>query len=178
MIEQLVKLLIDFWSFFQFWTILNAEEIGFLRTLGKPGKDLHVGLNWHCPFKIQIPEKVDARASACICDPQSLRTADAIAVILRLKISYQVVDARRYFLNVFEPGNNIQDVASGELGALVRDLPAEAIWSGKLVKLASTRIKRQGTKWGLEVSDVELVDYAPARTYRLVNSNFTSAGQE
>lgn len=178
MIDRLIGLFVDFAKFFKFWAVLNSEELGFIRTLGQPSKDMKVGLTLHWPFGIQVAEIVDARSSACICDPQSLTTADGATVLLQLKISYCVADARRYFLNVFEPGNNIQDVASGELGALVRDLPAAAVFDGSVVKLATTRIKRQGKKWGLQISDVELVQYARARTYRLVNSNFSAAGSE
>lgn len=178
MIEQIVKLIVEFWKFFQFWAVLDAEHLGFIRRLGVPHRDMSPGLNWHWPLRFETPETVDARGSACMCDPQTLTTVDGAQVLLQLKISYCVVDAQRYFLKVFEPGNNLQDVAAGELGALVRDLPAKAVFDGTLVKFVTTKIKRKGTSWGLEVSDVELTTYCKTRTYRLVNSNYASAGQE
>ena len=177
MIEQIVKLIVEFWKFFQFWTVLDAEMIGFVRRLGQPHRDLSPGLNWHIPFRVEVPETVDARVSACICDPQTLRSVDGVSLLLRLKISYCVVDAQKYFLNVCDPGNNLQDVASGELGALVRHLPAQATYDGDALKDVTKRIRSQGRKWGLKIFDVEFVDYAPTRCLRLVNSTFTSSGQ-
>lgn len=176
-IKQFVDLCVEFWRHFAFWSVLNQEDIGFIRRLGRMHRKMRPGWNWRWPF-IERAETVDARTSACICDPQSLRTADGVLLVLRLKVSYAVADARKYFLKVFEPGNNIQDVASGELAALVRNVTAEDLYTGKAVSHIAERVKAAGRRWGVRVFDVELVDCAPARTYRLVQTQITSQGSE
>lgn len=178
MIEQAIKFLVQFWRFFQFWAVLDAEFLGFVRRLGVPRRDMAPGLNWHWPCGIETPHVVDARVSACICDPQTLTTVDGKTLVVRLKVSYCVTNARKYELKVFEPGNNIQDVACGELGALVRDIPAADVFNGRALSVVAERVKRQGRKWGLRIFDVELVEYAQTRVFRLVNSTFSSTGQE
>jgi regulator of protease activity HflC (stomatin/prohibitin superfamily) len=178
MIKQAIEILLQFWRFFQFWTVLDAEFLGFVRRLGVPHRDLTPGVNWHWPFGIETIHTVDGRAGACICDPQTLTTVDRKTLLLRLKVSYCVINARKYELKVFEAGSNIQDVASGELGALVRDVPAADLFNGKALAIVSKRVRLQGQRWGMRVFDVEFVDYAECPVWRVVNSNFSSSGQE
>jgi regulator of protease activity HflC (stomatin/prohibitin superfamily) len=177
MIKQILDFLLQFWTYLRFWDVLDQENVGVVRRLGVLVRDMKPGVNWRWPI-IESSVIFNAQWGALVLDPQSLRTKDGVMLVLRLKIGYQVTDARAHALGMFDAANNIQDVAAGELGEAVQQLDAADVYSGKVLQRVTRRVKAQAKKWGMDVGDAQFIDAAPARSLRLWNSTFTSAGQE
>lgn len=178
MLAQLFQFVAQFWRALLPWVIREPEQVGFFRWLGVPTKrELRPGWNWKCPLAHTV-ELEDGRAYSYILDPQSVQTADDVALVLRLSVTCRVVDALAYFGNVFDGRSNIQDVACGELAEVVQAAPMADVLSGKVLAKLKKRVRARAREWGMAVDSIKLVDRARARSVRVWQSSFTSAGQD
>jgi regulator of protease activity HflC (stomatin/prohibitin superfamily) len=177
MLAQLFSFIAQFWRLLLPWVVLDAEQVGFVRRLGVPHRTLKPGLTWKMPL-LEHAEVEDSRCYVYILDPQSLRTADGEQVVLRISVCTRVVDARKYFLEVYDGRSNVQDVACGELAEAVQGASADDVLSGAVLAPVLRRVRAQARRWGMRVDSVKFVDATRARSLRLWQSNFTSAGQD
>ncbi len=90
--SKILDLIVAFWAAIRCWEILPAEEIGFVRRFGKPARALKIGWNWRWPL-IEGAESVNGQEGVYVLDPQSLRTSDGIEVVVRVSVTFRVVDA-------------------------------------------------------------------------------------
>lgn len=177
MIAQLLNFVTQFWRLLAFWAVLDAEQVGFIRRLGLPQRDMAPGLNWKWPI-LEAAETEDARDYGVVTDPQSLVCKDGVAVVVRLTAVCNVFDARRYLLEVCDGRTNIQDLLVGELAWLVQRRTSDVVLSGKLIPDLERRAAKVARKWGISVESVRVLDAARARSVRLWQSTLTSSGQE
>ncbi len=177
MIQQILSFLLDSWRFLICWAILDQEQLGFIRRLGRPHRDMAAGWNWKWPV-LERAETEDARAYAYILDPQSLQTGDGRPVVLRLSVTCRVTNVRRYVLSVYDGRSNVQDVAAGQLGDVVAASDLAEVLSGEILPEVLKRVRAVAKKWGMQVDSVKFVDAAQTRSLRLWQSTFTSAGQD
>lgn len=177
MFAQILQFIAQFWRALIPWVVLNAEQVGFIRHLGIPRRQLKPGLTWKWPV-IQTAEVEDGRAYPQILDPQSLRTLDGVQVVVRISVTCRVVDAQKYFLNVYDGRSNIQDAAGGELSDVVQSNTAEDVQSGAVLKPILKRVRAVAAKWGMRVDAVKFIDASESTSYRLWQSQLTSSGQE
>lgn len=167
MFDKIFDFLISILDLFRFWTVCAAEHAGFVRRFGQPVRKLKPGLNFVLPFNIETSTHVDMRLWADVLPAQSLRTADGVDLVLRLMVSYRVEDPQRFILNVFDPTNNVQDVAAGALGSAVSRATAEDVYSGKVLRRVRTAVTTAAKKWGVAIDKVQFTDVAAATSFRL-----------
>lgn len=177
MISQLLHFVANFWRQLVFWAVLDAEQVGFIRRLGVPDRDMLPGWNWKWPV-IESAETEDGRDYCVVTDPQSLICKDGVAVVVRLTATCNVFDAKRYLLEVCDGRTNIQDLLVGELSWLVQRRPSEVVLSGKMIPDLERRAAKVARKWGIHVASVRVLDAARARSLRLWQSTLTASGQE
>lgn len=175
-LDQIIALLQAFGDWLRFWVVVDQEQVGFIRRLGKHGRELTPGLHWKWPL-LERAELEDGRPYVYLLDPQSLTTADGAMVVVRLTVTVTVVDVRRYFAAVYDGRQNVQDVAAGELGEAVRAAELSAVQGDAVIKRVAKRLRAAAKDWGMSVSDVRFVDCARARSYRLWQTQTTGAGQ-
>lgn len=175
-IDQIIALLQAFGDFLRFWVVVDQEQLGFIRRLGKHGRELTPGLHWKWPV-LERAEVEDGRPYVYLLDPQSLTTSDGLMVVVRLTVTVTVVDVRRYFASVYDGRQNVQDVAAGELGEAVRAATAQDVQGAMVARRVARRLKAAAGEWGMAVSDVRFVDCARARSLRLWQTQTSSAGQ-
>lgn len=167
MFDRLFDFLVSILGFFQFWTVLKAEDAGFIRRFGVPVRDMQPGLNWILPFMIETSTHVDMRQWSDVLPAQSLRTKDGVDIVVRLMVAYHVEDPRKFVLNVYDATNNMQDLAAGALGAAVVKARAAEVYSGAVLEKIRDRVTRAARGWGVEVVKVQLTDVTPAQSFRL-----------
>ena len=177
MIAQILAFVSQFWRQIIFWSVLDAEQVGFIRRIGVPARAMKPGLNWKIPW-LETAEIEDGRAYAYILDPQSVKTADDIAVVVRLSVVVRVVDAERYFLSVFDGRSNVQDVACGEIATAIQGALAARVLSGAVLPAVLRRVRSVARRWGMRVDSIKFVDAAIAPSARLWQSTFSSSGQD
>lgn len=178
MIAQIFQFLLTFWRQLVPWYILDEEQVGFIRYLGKYSHDAEPGLHYKHPLGLEVLEAEDSRDYPVCTDPQSLICKDGVAVVIRLTATCNVFDARRYFLEVCDGRSNIQDLLVGELSWLVQRRTSDVVLSGKMIPDLERRAAKVARKWGIHVSSVRTFDATRARSVRLWQSTLTSSGQE
>lgn len=167
MFDKLFDFVITFLDLFRFWSVLPTEQAGFVRRFGLPVRDLRPGLNFLWPFNVETTSRVDLRLWADVLPAQSLRTADGVEFVIRMMVSYQIVDARTAVLLVYDPSNNVLDVAAGALGAAVAKSVAADIDSGKVLRKVRTALTSAAKSWGIEIQRVQFADCTRASSFRL-----------
>lgn len=176
-LSKIIDLIIAFWSALRFWEVLPAEEIGFIRRLGKPARSLRPGFNWKCPI-LEGAETANAQEGVYPLDPQSLRTKDNIEVVLRVSVTFKVIDARKFHLEAWGALNNIKDLVAGEVGEAVRQSTAADLWSGLAVKRALKNSREYAKAWGIKIVRLRCQDATKGRSIRLWNTNTNAGGQD
>lgn len=174
---KLIELLQAWWHALTFWTILDQENVGFVRRLGKYRRKLKPGWNWRWPI-IEKAETIPAGESVSMLDPQSLRTADAVELVIRASVTFKVVNAARFHLEAWGALGNIKDLVAGELGEAVRKAKAEDVYSGLALKRALASAREQATKWGIKIVRIRCSDLARTRSLRLWQTQTTAQGEE
>jgi regulator of protease activity HflC (stomatin/prohibitin superfamily) len=176
-LSKIIDLIIAFWSALRFWEVLPTEEIGFIRRLGKPARSLRPGFNWKCPI-LEGAETANAQEGVYTLDPQSLRTSDGVEVVVRVSVTFKVIDARKFHLEAWGALNNIKDLVAGEIGEAVREATAEDLWTGVAVKSALKSARLHANCWGIKLVRLRCQDAAKGRSIRLWNTNTNATGQE
>jgi regulator of protease activity HflC (stomatin/prohibitin superfamily) len=175
--SKILEFLQAFGELLKFWFIVDQEQLCFRRTLGKHGKAFGPGIHLKWPF-FQKAEYEDSRPYVYLLDPQSLTTKDGVMLVLRLTVTVEVADIRKYYRNVFDGRQNVQDVAAGELGEAVRACTAADVMGNAVLARVSRKLRSSAKKWGMKVSDVRFVDCSRARSIRLWQTQTSSMGQE
>lgn len=166
-LAKLIEFLTAWWHAIRFWDVLESQDLGFVRRLGVYHRDLAPGINWRFPL-FERAEIVDARLGAHLLPAQTIRTSDGILLTVRLKCSYQVVDAQTYFLSVYDALDNIRDIASGELCTAIMANTAQAAYDGQVLLKVRRVLKRSGREWGLRITKIQFAECAPMPAMRLM----------
>lgn len=174
--SKILDLIVAFWAAIRCWEILPAEEKGFVRRLGKPARSLRPGFNWRWPL-IEVAHAINAQEGVYVLDPQSLRTADGVEAVLRVSVTFRVIDARKFHLEAWGALDNIRDLVAGEVGEAVRAAPAAALWDGSAVKAALKSSRAHASEWGIKIVRLRCQDATKGRSLRLWNTNTTADGQ-
>lgn len=173
---KICEFIAAWWHALRCWEVLDVEEQGFVRRFGKPARDLKPGLNWKWPL-LERACTENAQEGVYVLDSQSLRTVDGIDLVLRVSVTFKIHDMRKYYLEAWGALNNIRDLVAGEVGEAVRQCDAESVYDGTALKLALTRSRRYAGEWGIKIIRLRCIDAAKARSYRLWQTQTTSAGQ-
>lgn len=167
MLDKFFDFVFQILHLFQFWTVCKAEDRGFIRRFGVPHRDLRPGLNFLLPFWVETSTHVDMRLWADVLPAQSLRSKDGVDFVVRLMVSYQVIDPRKFVLSVFDATNNVQDIAAGALGKAFSRVLAGDVDSGAILAKVRGAVTTAAKAWGVDVSRVQFTDCTRAPSFRL-----------
>lgn len=171
MFDRLISFITDFIHLFRFWTVMPPEHAGFVRRFGIPVRDLRPGLTFLLPFNIETPTQVDMRVWSDVLPAQSLRTADGVEFVVRLMVSYRVIDPKTFVLKIFDATNNVQDIAAGALGAALGRAMAADVDSGRVLRKVRAALALSAKHWGISIERVQFADCTRASSFRLFGAN-------
>ncbi len=174
---KLVDLVIAWWHALTCWTILQQEDVGFIRRFGKFARKLHPGFNWRWPL-IEKAEAICGQDTVYTLDPQSLRTVDGVELVVRASVMFRVVDAKRFHLEAWGALGNIRELVAGEISAAVRAALVADVHSGVALKAALIGAREQATKWGIKIIRIRYPDLTKTRSLRLWQTQTTAAGED
>ncbi len=174
--SKIIEFIVAWWTALRFWDVLPSEEIGFIRRLGKPARDMHPGINWRWPV-LESAETVNGQEGVYMIDPQSLRTSDGVDMVVRCSVTFRVVCARKFHLEAWGALNNIRDLVAGEVGEALRVSTSVEVYDGIALAKALKSARAKARRWGLTVVRLRCVDATKSRSIRLWNTNTTADGQ-
>lgn len=178
MFDRLVEALLSWIGLFKFWVVCDPYVRGWIVRLGVPARE--IGPGWHLlwPFRVEVPALVDMRPSTDILDAQSVHCADQQPVVMRLVVTWRVVDPYKYYFEVFDGRGAVQDAALGCAGDLARSMTRERLLSGDGQRKILNAVRRRALPWGIKVDAVQFADLSAARSVRLWQTQTTAVGQE
>jgi regulator of protease activity HflC (stomatin/prohibitin superfamily) len=176
-LSKILELIVACWRALCCWDVLPAEEIGFIRRLGKYSRRMRPGWNWRWPL-IETAEKAHGQEGIYILDPQSLRTRDGVFLVLRMSVTFRIVNARKYHLKAWGALNNLRDLVAGEVGEVVRSAQSEDVFNGVVTALALKNVRKQAARWGVRIVRLRSCDMCPATSVRRWNTNTSAAGED
>lgn len=174
--SKILEFIVAWWTAIRFWDVLPYEEIGFIRRLGLPARDMHPGMNWRWPI-IERAETTNAQEGVYMLDPQSLRTSDGVDMVVRCSVTFRVVDARKFHTAAWGALDNIRDLVAGEVGEALRVSSSADVYDGKAIARATKSARAKARCWGMQVVRIRCVDSTKSRSIRLWNTNSTADGQ-
>jgi regulator of protease activity HflC (stomatin/prohibitin superfamily) len=177
MLSQLFSFLAQFWRALIPWVVVDTGQVALLRRWGVPRKRLAPGLHWKMPLRSTVDVE-DGREWTYVLDPQSLRAADGVQLVIRLSVIVRVTDPEKYFTRCGDGKNNIQDAACGVLARVVKASAADDVEAGAILPQVLKAAKAKAKRWGMAVDSVEYHDCVRTRSLRLWQSSFTSTGQD
>lgn len=173
---RVFDLLLSWWHALRFWDVLDVEEMGFVRRFGKPVRNLQPGWNWRWPV-IEKSETENAQEGVYVLDPQSLRTADGVEVIIRASVTFRIADIRKYYLEAWGALNNIRDLVGGEIGEAVRKSTEVQVFDGTAIKAAQKAARGHAADWGIQIVRLRCIDMTKGRSHRLWQTQTSAVGQ-
>jgi regulator of protease activity HflC (stomatin/prohibitin superfamily) len=176
-LDKIIELITTFWRWLCWFVVVEQEQHAFIRKWGVHDRELAAGRHWKWPI-MEVVEFEDRRAYPYVLDAQSLVTRDNVEVVVKLGLTVTVIDPRKYYAGVYDGRANIQDVASGELGDCVRKATYEEVRGDKVLQQVSRKVRAAAKQWGMDVSDVHFNDCVKAPSFRIWNTQTTSAGQD
>lgn len=170
MFDRLIDFLIDSLRLFQFWIVLDPYERGIQLRLGTFKRILDPGFHFLIPFAVDrvISENIVPRTHRM--PGLAATTIDGKAVGFDVVITYCIKDVVKAVLECEDVADAIADTCSGHICTELSKLSWEDLHTkgapDSLVKVCRAR----GFKWGIEISNVQLVGAALVKSIRLTAS--------
>jgi regulator of protease activity HflC (stomatin/prohibitin superfamily) len=172
MFERLFEFLSEFGDLFRCWTIVHPYEGGLVLRLGIYNRDLHPGLNWLIPLKIEhiITEHTVPRTARI--HSMSTTTKDGRTIGFEAVVTWRVNDLKKSLLEVSALKDAIMDCCMGVIGTELAESSWDDILHGKTLDAVSAACRKQGWKWGVEIIRVQLAGVAAAKNIRLLQDQY------
>lgn len=155
--------------------VVNSYEQGVLFRLGNPAKLLKstnglrgTGLHLYIPL-IDSPETADTVEEVLETSAQAVTTSDMHAFTVSCSLTYEVVDLRkRYRVQDFD--DSLEALVKQHFSTSFMEHGRDALLGdmNDITDAAMTLISEDAAEWGVNVSNLALIDISPARTINLV----------
>ena len=178
MFDRLVDLFVQFLHLFRFFTAIRAYEGGVVLRFGKFHRVVEPGFRWMWPFRIEEVLVASVALETIRLDPQSLTSKDGVSVVIAVVVTYSVSDVHAYLIRVWNAQNVIEDSALGIVARVVESSTWEQLVKPDFSEDLARQTRRAARKWGVDVSNVQVVDLTRSRSIRLIqhwNANHGSA---
>lgn len=167
-VDRLIEVLLTVWRWIVPWAILPDDHLGLVRRFGVTHRLMKPGWNWKYPLVEQPMTECSALESTVLRE-QSLITRDGVSVTLRCVITYRVVDAKAWIVNVNDAQSVMNDAGCLAVAELVPEFNAVDVLHGRgFIRKLRRRIRERAAPWGAKVASVGLADRAEAPVVRVV----------
>lgn len=168
MFDKLVELIKQFGRAFIFWYILDPYEAGVILRLGEFHRMAKVGWNWMWPFYTERALTANVATHTLTVGPQSLKTKDGKFIVITTVITCTITDAKKFILEINGGVAALDDAAPGAVSDLVMTSTMEELDKMRLNTRLTNEIRKLASPWGINVTRVQIVDYSPMRSIRLL----------
>ncbi len=111
----IASVLLGLWLLSGFYIIDPAEK-GVVTQFGKYVTTSSSGPNWHIPYPIQEVMKVNVDETQDVpLRAQSMLTKDENIVIINLSVQYNILNAKDFIFNVFNPHETVRQVTESAI---------------------------------------------------------------
>ena len=165
--KTLWDFLATFWKSIHPWVIINPWEQAIRVRFGKHSRRIEPGIHWKLPmFDSFFVQSIRRRVSSL--DTQTAQSKDGYMVIAGGCLAYEITDINTLYQTLHHPEDTLIRDAMIAIAREIRardqgDCSADAIERGAIGRLDFNR-------YGVQLLELYLTDFAFARTYRLINA--------
>jgi regulator of protease activity HflC (stomatin/prohibitin superfamily) len=166
-LDKLIDFLLSVVDLFYFTRVVDSWEKGVVLRFGRYKRTVGPGIHWVAPFMIERLISADVYARPFRLPPQSLTTADGVAVVVSAVVTCKVANVRKVLLDCGNHEEALADSLTGTIaqqvtGAAWSDLTTDEFW-----RTVTTATHERARKWGLKVIEVQPADVARCKSLRL-----------
>ena len=169
MLDKLIDLLASMWSEACPLQIVDCFKAGVHLRFGKFIRVLEPGLRWKIPLvdKFMLDDVV---IDTAYYKPQALTTLDNKMVVVSAVVKYQVVDIKKYLLDIYDRDSVLADSTMMAMKQIVSSFNWESLRHSKEVeKELRSLVAKEVKDYGIKVHRVVFADLSLCRTYRLIS---------
>lgn len=171
MFDKLVDFLLNFIGLFKFWTVIRDFEGGIILRLGKFHRMARPGWNWKYPFDVEECFYAHVNMITRIVGPQSLTTKDDISLIVSVVITEKIEDIKKFLLDCTNGHSIIEDATYGAVATIIHNSTWEELVTSDIARQLEITVRRQAKKYGVEIIQLQLVDFTKSKSLRLMQSH-------
>lgn len=165
MFDRLIDVLIEFADHFKAFVVVGPNIRGVIMRWGVAHRQVENGFNWMWPVYEQVA-LLSLATRVEELSAQTLITKDGRNVLVGVVVTYRVHDVHKAMFDVYEPFMAIHDAVQAEVASRVQTTDYADV---KDIVFLDT-VRKRGFKYGFEIDDVRISEFAPTRTYRLVGN--------
>lgn len=171
MFDKLVDLIINFIGLFRFWSIIRDFEGGIILRLGKFHRMAKPGWNWRWPFDVEECFYSNINMMTRVVGPQSLTTKDDKSLIVSVVITEKVEDVKKFLIECTHGHSIIEDATYGAVATLIHNSTWDELMGIDLAHQLEITVRRQAKKYGVDIIQLQLVDFTKSKSLRLMQSH-------
>lgn len=176
MLEKLIDAILSSARLFRVCVVLREYERGVVLRWGRFHREIGPGFRWMWPFNVEECLYSTVVLETMDLGPQSLTTADEVAVVVRPVVTFTIDDVRKFLLEVDGAKNVIEDATCGILARLVIGATWERVRSDEFQAEVLRKVRAAARRWGVEVSAVQFADLTRSRSLRLIQQIVPTKG--
>lgn len=165
-ISQIFQFITEFWHRIIPFYIVNEYDHAIILRLGKFKKECSTGFHFKIPLVDNVYE-VRKTVATINVNPQTLTTKDEKTIVISSVIKYNIEDPVKYFMNVENASDVLNDVAQ----AKIRSIVSAKTWE-ELTKVKNSdfkaKIAEDAKNWGINIHYITITDLAQIKTFRLI----------
>lgn len=153
---------------FQWWVILSPWEAGVRVRLGKHVKTFGAGVHFCIPFMDHFyVESIRLRVSGL--ETQTLTTLDGQTLTLSGTFGYCITNIKNLFDTLYNPEDSLRNFVESAIANYVVTHILQDCAPATIAAAACAQV--DFAKYGLGCAQVNIVEYARVRTYRLISGD-------
>lgn len=170
MLEGLIKILewlAQIWEqHLSPFIVLSEYEQGVVLRLGKYNKNLVKGINFKMPLLDYTMTVIVTKDTYRVANV-NVTTLDSKTISVGAIVEFEIVDVKKYFLEVNEAQSNAHDITRGIIADYLSDCEWEEVKRKTTLTQIKNKLKPQLEGMGMSISQVMFGDIAQSRVFTL-----------
>lgn len=133
--------------------VLRCYESGVLLRLGKYRKELKEGINWKWPLLDEIHIVIKTIDTFHV-SPVDITTADGKQVSVEPIIKFEIIDAKKYLIDVNNGSDNLHDITRGIIADYLTDCDWDDIKRKTTLTAIKNALKKESEDMGVNINKV------------------------
>ena len=170
MFDRLVDLLVQCISLFKAWEVVACYQAGVVLRFGKHNRNLGPGIHWIWPMGIEHVFVAHTVTNTTNLGVQSLTTKDGHSISISGLLTWKIVDAPKFLLEVEGGQEAIADLTFGAVADQVQSSTWAQVSEAEFPARVATKLRRRAGRYGIEIERLQFSDLTRCRSLRLWNA--------
>ncbi len=165
--STIVQFFNTFFDFFVWWFTVNPWERALRIRLGSRKCEFGPGVHFKIPY-LDTLYRQSVRLRSVNVQMQTLTTQDNKTLILFAAMSYSIKDLSKLYDTLHHAEDTLRNFAAGKISQYIQQHGSEDCTPAKIEEAVSKNLSSL-EKYGIGDVQIQLIDFACVRTYRLIS---------